>query len=1102
MRPSSTGTSAATKVARLHVPDSVGAKVPTFVGGEMRRPRGSGRRTVAPRGAVGSAVVTPVAPRSTPALRRPRVRSARAGGAGLAVALAALVAILSAACDDGSGKRPAPGPSGPAPAAGAAPGDRPSDALNPSSVAPTAARNAPAPGPAPGQADAPTDPPADAVVDDDEVLAAVVESATNAAALPARYATLPPRVSPVRVAVRALHDHLVAAPGSIADWDALLAALGRLAEGDRTTVDAGALAPLLAAWRGWTLQHRDAEARLAVRYVRGLDLLAAQGKFEDGAAAALLRDLPAAPPKSPARACVSAVDAVRAMLATPGGDADAQLMASLDAADAAFRDLGWPGGIGRFLEIGAARIERDSPATLRSHVLRDRAQVAYQASGDALGAALVTFERVASAHRAGDIDRAAKLAALAAEQIRAAGVRGRELTDALCRRAQLELPRGRAAEALSALDATLVEIDYAKLDPAQRVVVQQLRATSLWMLRRHDEAVAAADDGIRTYDASPGNKEPVHELVRAELDEIAARALVDSGRPADAVARLLAAADRRAKLPGGDASAAVDRLAAADAWVRAGRPDEARKLVASVLAAAGIPHEVRAQAAAVLRELGDFDGAERELARVEQGGDRFRDALTEERARLAAARGDLVTARALFAVSVRLAMKDPAGAPPQRTAATLIDWARVEERAGDFPEAARLADQAIGLVLAMPLAPELDRARVIWVRVARRLDLGAFAEGTALDRMQALATDPVARREAASDVALVRLELAARGDPKSRAALGDVADAGHDRVVHELIRALVPEYGLAPVVRSGEPAAARPATPRFDRLEAAARLAGGAADALIAFARSLPADEPELRRWALRRAAARPASELRAVDWAAFLDVWSGAAPTTSDALAKALRAGERFIGIASLGGRAVIVDGEPGRVTGTVAPDDAAIVRFFDGLRDGPTPERLRDDGRAFVGFDDALRAALGERPDERLVIAVAPPVGPLPCDLLVRRTHDGDRTLIEEREVGIVASPAEFVAAVARPAPPSPAFLRSPAAPLDARHAVVSLVPVDDTTRARFVALFEDARRRGLATSAAVRDAKLRMRAEWKPDPARPDVPPWAWFALRGAP
>jgi hypothetical protein len=161
--------------------------------------------------------------------------------------------------------------------------------------------------------------PPEAWVDDEAVLVAVVASAKAGAPLPPELAKLPPRVSPVRVAVRALHDHLVGVNGAAADWDALLAALDRLAAGDRTAVDRGALAPLVAAWRKWTPEERAAEAAWAEVYARRLDLLRSP-EVIDARTAAAEPKLPRPPAMSPAEASLVAVRVALAAVVTPGED--------------------------------------------------------------------------------------------------------------------------------------------------------------------------------------------------------------------------------------------------------------------------------------------------------------------------------------------------------------------------------------------------------------------------------------------------------------------------------------------------------------------------------------------------------------------------------------------------------------------------------------------------------------------------------------------------------------------------------------------------------------------------------------------------------------
>ncbi|MCE9635206.1 MAG: hypothetical protein K8T90_05810 [Planctomycetes bacterium] len=988
----------------------------------------------------------------------------------VSIAVLAALAALATACGDGTS-----GPVAPAPAGSAAATAQPAA---PKPFALTA--------------------PADAALDDETVLAALIASAATGAPLPSALDRLPPRVSPVRVAVRAMHDHLVGATGAAPDWDKLIAAIERLAQGDRTKVDGGALASLVKAWKAWTPEERAAEGAFAEYYARRIDLMRTSAPVDPKAVAAEPK-LPMPPAMSPAFAVATEVRAGLVAVTAPGEDIPPALRAALEVATKSFTELGWPGGAGPVLDVVVAKLENGRKPTMRSLVLGDKAFEAYRQSGDSLRAALITYERSATAERQGDTARALQLARVAVEQIDATATRGRELSDALFRRAQLAIALGKPDDAATSLDRALAEISYAKLDPVQRAPIGELAGTALWFLGRFDDSARAADDGAAAFDEAfaEGNAAPSPEqlLRRATLDEVAARALVDAGRLDDGAARFIAAADRHAKLPGGDRPATTARLFAADALARAGKKADARAIVDSVLARGELSATVVAHAASVLRTAGVPGEAARLLSDIEKAATpALHEALVEEWARTVAAQGDTDRARSLFASAARSATK-AAGTQPAGFAAArvFIDWAKLERDAGDPEEASRIADQAIFHLTDGPYVVELDRARKLWADLQRRRGYFIDAERVAADRVKAGPPGAQAQRDdAALDLFLIRWELASAQPNRSREALPDVAGRIPDAATRDVAVAVA--KGETPSV--GTLAAGS----RARRLAETVALAAAAPGDVLASVRGLLRDEPEMARVALRRLAERPEGARAGLDWTAWLDLWCGAEATSTKELTLALEGGDRFLGVAPMGRKTVIVHARAGELQGFVVDGDVGVTRFWEAVHNEPSAARLRSDGDVFTNTNETLRALLGADPEERLIICIGPPYGGFPMDMTGLGPQLSRRQLIDVRDIGFAASPAEIVAAARRPKPSALSFSRSPEAPLRDRNAIVTVVPVDDTTRGRFATLVEEARRRGVETSAAVREAKKRMREEYEPDPRHPGVPAWAAFVLRG--
>jgi hypothetical protein len=291
--------------------------------------------------------------------------------------------------------------------------------------------------------------------------------------------------------------------------------------------------------------------------------------------------------------------------------------------------------------------------------------------------------------------------------------------------------------------------------------------------------------------------------------------------------------------------------------------------------------------------------------------------------------------------------------------------------------------------------------------------------------------------------------------------------------------------------------------------------------------------EWELSRWVLDRMMDGAEQTVVDPDPVAWVDLRRGRGDATKDAVLALLRPGDAFVTL-DAGSPSVAfpvpAEGPGGETWHFVQgrhenansgsqvwssfsrrPATGGLTALFQAAWgfDASTPERAEASSKRLDAASAQFLRGGAFAPDRddalwpgarRVIVSIAPPFGVLPLDLVPR--SEGGKPLLDEVEWTFVTSPSEFLECSRRPAPATIPFLRSPESPLTDRHAVVAVFPVDDAVRSRFATYLEEARRRGLDAAAAVRDAKLHLRAERQPDPKRPAFPTWAAFALRGAP
>lgn len=1026
---------------------------------------------------------------------KPRQRfTSQARTAFAALTVAAAVAALTALPGCGDNAKPAAPPAdpNPAPAPAAA---HPGDAAAPADPA------------APARDDLP---PADVILDDEALLATVYAAGTKASPFPPVTKHLPSRVSRTRVAVRALHDHLLGVIAAPEDWTKLIETLEAFERETAGGIDGANLAKLIAAWKAWTPEEIAAERELAVRVTRGFDLVRAEGDAKEmgdaktnvAAIAAALVSPPKAPPSSPAGAAFLALRAAHAALTNEEGEMPEPLTRALGEARAAYDAIGWSGGLGVYLEIVVARLERGGKQSFRSVAITDRALAAFEASGDSVRAALISADRAHRARRGAfsgprekigpELDRSVALFERAAAALDAAKCRGQEITDVLFALGETLQTIDRHADAVAAFDRCGVELAYAKADPAQRAPLDERRATSLFRLGRFDDALTAADSAARAYDENVKGLDVRREQVRAAIDEIAAECLVELGRGREGANRYLAAAKRNEKLPAGDDPAARDRFLAARAYALAGARDEARRLIDAELARKDASPQRRIAAATVLRDAGFaaearslFDGVAATLSTEQRQG------LVGENARIFAAEGRLDDARRAFreaeAQFTGGDLQRPGGPEASRLS---LDLARMEEQAGDFEAASRAADRALLHVSMGRYAHEADKAREVYVRALRRRAMFPAAERSAAERVKLGVQGGAQRKlDAAIDLALLRAELAAAG-----------GDAGALKRAEDAVDASGAGDALGPLVgRKGRPVVDTDG-PRVRRLaNALFAAANGSADGILDAAAALAAQEPDAARVLLRRAAERSESANEPIDWVRWLDLWCGGAGATTADLRAALGAGNAFLAAVPTGRATLLVAiGTDGAVVRARAAGDAGLAKLWEASQIDPTAAKVAAAIEA-VSKDGAPLLALLASRGSRVIVCVPSPVGAIPAELLVL---EGGASVFDTAAVGSVRSPSELIAASRRTKPSALTLGRSPEALLTARCEIAPVAPCDPKWGARLVELANVALTAGADPLSAVQEAKKKLRDEWKPDEKRPTLPPWAAFGLRGAP
>jgi len=932
----------------------------------------------------------------------------------------------------------------------------------------------------------------DDALDDAAVEGLVLDAARHGKVEGLSSRKLPPRVSRVRVAVETLHDVLLARSNEL-PRDAVLAALDSLAKCEGGA-DAKTLGPLVAAWRTWTDAQCDAEREFTAAVGRRIEVL--RGELRSTRAKPTSGETP---PMSPGAAQLAALRVSELALESKNDSVSADLAAAVESSQKLFVELGWPGGFGCIVDAFLLRLLRDKSRPFLAAYFADVARAAYAGSRDEVRASLVFLAQADAADKHRDFATAERAADAARQRLLPTGARGRELFDVLRRHGELAQKVGKQFDAARDLSKALEEARSSRFGVDDRIAVAERLATSLHRLGKFEEVVAIDRDETKTYDDA-AESAPV-EKTRAALDEIAAESLSELGRAAEAAALHRATAARYERIAAGvvNGSDAPTRclLLAARALANGHDADGAAKAVADALARNGSPG-VRAFAAGVLCDAGRLDDAERELSRAAtEGGARFADALVVERARLAAARGESAKARDLFGVAVdRLTKGDADNLVGWDLAEPLLDWARMEMGLGRLYEASELAGRAVVQLRDSGLEWELDKARKLYVDLQRRRLFFVDAEKATTQRLAAQVGDAARREDVLLDLLVIRIELlteCAKDAEKDAFGMIDLIPEGPRRDL--ALRAVKNARGgvfEAPIDAS--------LAGRWRLLADVLALAIDDPQIKVVCARCGDA-EPELRRWA--------ASKVHYGD-----RLWAHETRRRADVadrkeIEDSLVEGDVVVSMEPIYGRIDVcttwVEATPdnprkrrGDCTEVAGADPLLLASFWDAANVDRRPEALASTARSLA---DALWREIAWAPAAKRVIVSVPGLfGPLPFDLL---PHSYGGTWIDKHEVVVVTSLTEYVRCRARPAPPSPSILDSPFATLDARHAIALLGPIDLATRGRFVASMNAALASGKDASAAVREAKLALRAEWKPDPkAPPVVPPWACFLLRGAP
>ena len=249
--------------------------------------------------------------------------------------------------------------------------------------------------------------------------------------------------------------------------------------------------------------------------------------------------------------------------------------------------------------------------------------------------------------------------------------------------------------------------------------------------------------------------------------------------------------------------------------------------------------------------------------------------------------------------------------------------------------------------------------------------------------------------------------------------------------------------------------------------------------------------EPELRRWAARRMseASLPLSH----------DIRRRSDPGPAEQLVAAAAPDEIVLSVEPFGDHLEVCAISNGRAQLRRVEGDGGLGDFRTAAQFEPAPSRL---AAAAARVGESVFTSLRGAPASvrRVVVSVPEVYGFLPFDLVP--FEDGQ--ILDRFEIVIVPSVTQLARARFLPEPPMLSELPAFTSRLEARHAIVRREPVDPAARARLFQLLGEAQNAGAGASAALRQAKLALRAQWKPDPSKPapGVPPWASFLLRGAP
>jgi tetratricopeptide (TPR) repeat protein len=915
--------------------------------------------------------------------------------------------------------------------------------------------------------------PSAAMLDDAALAARVLDSARKGEFEGLSTLELPPRCDRVRVAVRALHDVLTGAVQDPPPPAALLSALDALAK-CRGGASATSLGPLVAAWRTWGDAEFAAEKDVAGRAAKCRAAFAAD-PARTAEVVEQFAGLPKPPPLSPATAQLAFFRALPLDRNTPTNAVPTEVAQAHDAARKLFDELGWPGGWASLAdEVVLPRMLTNDSKSFLAAYYADSARAAYARSGDELRAALVFVAQSEAADRDGDFVRAERAAAAARDRILPTGAHGAELVAVLRRHGAAAQKVGKQVEAARDLGRALDEAKASALAADVRVEIAEALATSLFRLGRFVDAYGATREAVKLAPS------------RIELDEIAAESASELGRPAEAAALYRGAAAR------GDPAARDHRLLlAARALAKGGEDVAAAEIVAEVLSRPVTP-PTRAFAAGVLREAKRPDDAERELTRAgTDGGAAFAELLAVERARIAAARGDVANARAYFGGAVdRLTNCDPEKIVGWDVAAPLLDWARLEAGAGRLYEASELAGRAVIQLRGSGLEWELDRARELYVDLQRRRGWFLDAEKATTQRLAADVGDLARREDVSLDLLFVRIELVLQRRPDAeKNALATAATFADD-----WRRALATDAVAA--------AAGRPPKGGFkapEGLDPRARwgllldLVTGRSPAEDVASRA-GAEEPELRRWALTKRFGSGHDEF-------LVEMRRRPDPKVPIDLATFVESeDEAVLLVEPIGAKTIVRLLRKGRIVAADVEGDAGLADFWDATWVAPSPANLEASANRVSESLFQKAVVDGLTGVKRLWISVPEPLGPLPFDLL----HFESQTLLDRFETMTTPSLTELSGCRARASIHKPIVLASPYETLERRNALVEVggrtLRESNDARGRLVLLQPPFERP--FDSSVLREAKLAMRAEWQPDPKRPSVPVWAAFLLRGAP